>query len=197
MQFTIGKTKIHITFFFACGMVLLSALQGGRFALTVLSAVLVHECTHLICLYLCKSPPSELTVGLFGMRLSDEAVRLMGYKKELLCTFAAPMANFVFFLLLLPFLQGGEWVQTLSAVHFSLGFFNLLPFRCLDGGRSLLCLLCLFFDMQKSDRIMTTIEWIFFVLFLLFSAAYFFCVRIEPSLLVFLFYLSFLLIFRK
>lgn len=178
-------------------MVFLSALQGGLFALSVLSAVFVHECTHLLCLYFCKAPPKVCTVGLFGMRLSDESVRLLPYQKELLCTLSAPLMNLAFSVALLPFFKSGEVVQSLFAMHFSLGFFNLLPFRCLDGGRSLFCLLCRLVDMQKSERIMAATEWLFFVLFLLFAGIYFFCVRFEPSLLVFLLYLSFLLFFRK
>lgn len=197
LQFTIGKTKVYITFFFAFGMVLLSALRGGIFALSVLSAVLVHECMHLLCLYLCNAPPASCTVGMFGMRLSDESVRLLPYKKELLCTLSAPLVNFAFSLVLFPFLNGGAAVQTLFSVHFSLGFFNLLPFRSLDGGRSFFCLLCLLADVQKADRIMAAIEWGSFVFFLLFAGIYFFCVRREPSLIVFLVYLAFLLFFRK
>lgn len=197
MRFSIGKTKIHITFFFAAGMVLFSVWQGGTAALCVLSAALLHECTHLFCLYLCKAAPSELTVGLFGMRLSDEAVRLLPYKKELLCTLSAPLMNLLLAVVLLPFLQHGALVQTLFAMHFSLGIFNLLPFRCLDGGRSLLCLLYCFYPQVKAERVMHAVEWIFFLLFLLFLAVYFFTVRFEPSALVFLFYLAFLLFFRK
>ncbi len=197
MRFSIGKTKIHITFFFAAGMVLFSVWQGGTAALCVLSAALLHECTHLFCLCACKAVPEQLTIGLFGMRLSDEAVRLLPYKKELLCTLSAPMVNLLVSVLLLPFLQYGALVQTLFAMHFSLGIFNLLPLRCLDGGRSLLCLLYSFFAPPKAERVMLAVEWIFFLLFLLFMAVYFFTVRFEPSTLVFLFYLAFLLFFRK
>ncbi|MBR2413140.1 MAG: site-2 protease family protein [Clostridia bacterium] len=197
MRFTIGKTKIRITFFFAAGMALFALWRGGAVVLCVLSAVFVHECTHLLCLYLCKAVPAELTVGLFGMRLSDEMTRLLPYRKELLCTVSAPLVNFVFSLLLLPLLRCGEVVQTLFAVHFSLGFFNLLPLRCLDGGRSLLCFLHSVCPPPKSEHLMNAIEWVFFLLFFLFLGIYFFTVRFEPTALVFLFYLSFLLFFRK
>lgn len=197
MRFSIGKTKIHITFFFAAGCALFALWRGGIAVLCVLSAVLIHECTHLLCLRICKAAPSELTVGLFGMRLSEETLRLLPYKKELLCTLSAPLVNLFLSVLLLPFLQNGEAVQTLFAVHFSLGFFNLLPLRCLDGGRSVLCLLYSFYPPPKAERLMHAIEWICFLLFFAFLVVYFFTIRFEPSALVFLFYLSFLLFFRK
>ncbi|MBE6813341.1 MAG: hypothetical protein E7523_10745 [Ruminococcaceae bacterium] len=197
MRFTIGKTKIRITFFFAAGMAFFALWRGGAAVLCILSAVLLHECSHLFCLHTCKAVPSELTVGLFGMRLSDESTRLLPYKKELICTLTAPLLNFFCSVLLLPFLQNGEEVQTLFAAHFSLGFFNLLPLRCLDGGRSLLCLLLSFYPPSKAERLMNVTEWIFFFGFFLFLIVYFFTVRMEPTALIFLFYLSFLLFFRK
>lgn len=197
LRFTIAKTKIHITFFFAAGMALLAVWRGGMTVLCVLSAVLLHECTHLFCFYFCKAAPSELTVGLFGMRLSDESTRLLSYKKELLCTVSAPLVNCCVCLFLLGFLHYGEAVQTLFAVHGSLGAFNLLPVRCLDGGRSVLCLLYALFSVQKAEQLMTAIEWIFFCLLLIFLIVYFLLVRFEPTALVFLVYLAFLLFFRK
>ncbi|MBR3954951.1 MAG: hypothetical protein IKJ63_05730 [Clostridia bacterium] len=178
-------------------MTLFALWRGGGAVLCVLSAVLVHECVHLFCLYRCKAVPSALTVGLFGMRLSDESIRLLSYKKELLCTLSAPLVNFVVAVFLLPILQYGDFVQTLFAAHFSLGFFNLLPLRCLDGGRSLLCLLLSFYPPSKAERLMNVTEWIFFFGFFLFLIVYFFTVRMEPTALIFLFYLSFLLFFRK
>lgn len=197
VRFQIGKTRVHITFFFAAGFAFLAMQKGSVPTLCILSAVLLHECTHFVCLRLCRVQPQTLIVGLFGMRLSDECMRLMHYKRELFCILSAPLLNLLSAVFCLPFLQKGEIVQTLFAVHFSLGFFNLLPLRCLDGGRGLLCLLYLFLPPIKAEKYMTAIEWIFFLLFVLFLGGYFFTVRFEPTALVFLFYLAFLLFFRK
>ena len=197
MYFKIGKTKIHITFFFAAGLSLFAVRQGGAALFAVLSAVLLHECTHVICLCVFRSAPTQITVGLFGMRMSDESLRLLPYKKEIISTLSAPLVNLCVFFCLLPFAQRNETVLTACAAHFSFGFFNLLPMRCLDGGRSLFCFLRLHLSELKAEKRMRIIEWICFFFFFVLLCIYFFTVHIEPTAVIFLFYLAFLLFFRK
>lgn len=197
MQLRIAKTNIRITFFFAVGMTVFSFVQHTAAVLSVLSAALLHELTHLVCLHFCGVHPEYITIGLFGMRMSDECVRLLHYKKELLCTLSAPLCNLLCFALLLPLCNAYEVCQTACAMHFSLGFFNLLPLRCLDGGRSLYCLLSLFCTQEKAEKYMNITEWVFYFLFLCILACVSIFIKPNPSAVLFFIYISFLFLFRK
>ncbi|MBR6779629.1 MAG: hypothetical protein IKM24_01250 [Clostridia bacterium] len=197
MLFNIGKTQIRITFFFAAGLALFSLQADINTFFSVLTAVVLHELTHCIFVYRFAGAPQRITVGLFGMCMTDEKVRLIGYKKEALCALTAPLVNIVCFVFLfcLSFLFPA--LKTAAAVHFSLGICNLLPLRCLDGGRGLQCLLYLRYPQAKAERMMDVTEWIFFFVMWIVLCVYMYLVKPTLSAVVFLFYLTFLFLFRK
>ena len=197
MRFKIGKTQIHITFSFAAGMVILSLLYDSARVFSVLAASVLHEFTHLVCFLLCKTPPETVVVGLYGMRMSAENMRCLSYKKECFCALCAPVCNLFLFLAGLPFWTVGPFWQSFCSACFSFGFFNLLPLRCLDGGRALHCLLLQYGSACKAEKVMNITEWLAFAGLFLFLIFFFFFIRFEWTGAVFLFYLSFLFLFRK
>ncbi len=196
-MFELGKTRIRITFFFAVGLTLFSLQTDMITVFSVLSAVILHEAMHLVCVTRYAGAPQEITVGLFGMRMTDENLRLAGYKREAVCALAAPFVNLICFAFLFGLSVPFPQLQTAAAVHVSLGLCNLLPLRCLDGGRGLLCILYFFYPQEKAEKIMNVTEGIFFFVTWGLLLAYIIFLKPTPTAVVFLLYLTFLFLFRK
>ncbi len=110
-------------------------LPQGEFFGTI-SACILHEMAHLLMILAFRQKPSALYISGIGMRLtlSENA---MGRLPQMCCILAAGvLANFG---AAVCFLACGQ-MQT-AVIHFSLGCFNLLPFRSTDGGTLIYALL--------------------------------------------------------
>ncbi len=108
----------------------------------------VHEAGHILALLWMKVPLRHLRLLLGGAALETGP---MGYREELFCALAGPLAN----LLLLPL--GRLWPK-LAAVSLLLALFNLLPFPALDGGRALRALLSMALRPTTVHRIMLAVS---------------------------------------
>ena len=197
MSFSLGMLRVRVSFFFAVGMCLFSAFCPWQQVAALLSAVLLHESMHILCLRRFGKCEMSLTVGLFGMRLQEDCLARFGYKEEMFTVLSAPLANAVCFLLLLPWLQRGPFFYYSAAVHLSLAVFNLLPLRMLDGGRALHCVLLSHMQAHDAEKCMHAVEAVAFVLLLVLLI---FVGQTSVSELTFftvLVYLSFLFLFRK
>ncbi len=119
---------------------LLTALllwQPDGLAVSCVIASAMHEGGHLLAMLLLGYPPTDCTLGAFGMRIRLGR-RLPGYRQNMLISLAGPGVNMlsagVLFLLDSP---------RTAAVHLTLAGLNLLPASALDGGELLRCGLCL------------------------------------------------------
>ena len=101
--------------------------------LGILTAFLLHEGAHLLCIHSFGGKLKRLSLTLYGAEIRMER-NGMGYGEELLSLLAGPGSN-----LLLAVLLGkmGERWYLYSGIHVTLGIFNLLPFPGLDGNRIL------------------------------------------------------------
>lgn len=129
--------RYRLSLLFPALVTVLLLCQPKGPALACILGSVVHECGHLLMMWVVGLPPEDCTLGAFGMRLSLGA-RLPGYGRNLLVSAAGPMANGVaaciLYLLDKP---------TAVAVHLLLMGLNLLPVSGLDGGEMLRCILCL------------------------------------------------------
>ena len=135
------KIKIAPSFFLLL-CVLLWLDRDGVVMIFLLSAAL-HECGHLLALFL-------LGVPVYGMELRASGAILHTGKtsptKEAVCAAAGPFVN----LLLLGILFRMQ--PTAALVNLLLFVYNLLPLYPLDGGRLLRLLLCSLFGAQAGER---------------------------------------------
>ena len=121
---------------------LLFLLDPAVSAGVLLSAAL-HECGHLLALRLFGGRQLRLRLGLPGAEIRYDGKRL-SYGKEALCALAGPCASLLCgaLLSLLGHRLGQTALYIPAGAAVLQGFFNLLPLRCLDGGRALYMCLC-------------------------------------------------------
>jgi hypothetical protein len=114
--------------FLAAVLILLLPLQWW---FGVLLAALVHECSHLLAIYLLGGEVLSLRIGSLGAELN---LLPMPHWKELLAALAGPLAGFlaVYAMPRFPCFAAAALIQSV---------WNLLPVYPLDGGRILRCIL--------------------------------------------------------
>ena len=124
-----------------------AASNGWTPLFMILSAAVIHECGHMAALWACGAQVTKLRIGIFGALMESDAVRL-SYGREIFCTAAGPMANFLTAWILCIF---GNPYPALTGVHVILCCFNLLPVRPLDGGRILELITAWTFGPRRGD----------------------------------------------
>lgn len=112
-----------------------------------LSAILLHECGHVLVLLLLTRAVPTLKAEKFGLRLFPS--RPLLFFEELLAAMGGPVLN-----LLLGFFfcrQGTDFFFSMGAMHFLFAFFNLLPFENSDGERVFRLLFLRFLSQKKAE----------------------------------------------
>ena len=81
--------------------------------------------------------------------------RSLSYGRELFCALAGPAVNVL--LAVVSARGSGERQLLFAGINLALALFNLLPLPPLDGGRALLCALCLHTEPDRARRLC---EWV-------------------------------------
>lgn len=140
--------KLHISpflvFLFAC----LGCFYRKKYVFTVLSAVLLHECGHMISLLVMRKQIQEIRFDLFGALIRSEP---LSQQQEIFCALAGPAVNLAAVLI---FRERPE----VYAIHGALFLFNMLPIYPLDGGRALFCGLDAFLPFERAQRMIHCIS---------------------------------------
>ena len=100
-----------------------------RWLLACAGAAAVHECCHILAVYLLDGDVQMIRIGPWGAQIR---VGPMGPGRELVCALAGPVGA----LLLLPF---SRWIPCMALCAAIQSAYNLLPVYPLDGGRALWC----------------------------------------------------------
>ena len=143
----IAGVRCRVSLLFPALLAGLLLAQTDSLAVSCVLASAMHEGGHLLAMLALGCPPQACTLGAFGMRIEMSAERMVGYRRNILISFAGPMVN----LLAAPLL----WLSgcgRAAAVHLTLAIFNLLPAAALDGGQILRCVFCLVGKETKADR---------------------------------------------
>ena len=131
--------KVEVTGGFVLLMAWLNYTDSYRLLPLALCAATAHELGHCTALWLSGGRIGRLRLSAVGAELVLE--RSLSYGRELFCVLAGPAVNI---LLAAVSAQGaGERWLLFAGINLVLGAFNLLPLPPLDGGRALLCLLCM------------------------------------------------------
>lgn len=157
IRFRLLGIDVRIDFWFVAVVTLFLLTDPSGISTTALLACLIHETAHIIAFLLCGYTPRALIFELTGIRLVKPS-QALSPGKDALVQAAGSTANFLMFLLLSGMLGQISYWSVLAVTHLLLGCFNLLPLRCLDGGK-LLELACLKWGGERAaDRICTAAD---------------------------------------
>ena len=128
--------------------------------LRALLAAALHECGHWTAIVLLGGRVRTLRLSAVGAEMALDTSCPLSYTKEALAAFAGPAVN----LILTALCAQTRW-YLFAGLNLSLGLFNLLPVRMLDGGRILSCLLNAFAP-EKAPRVVNAVSVLLTVAFL-------------------------------
>ena len=170
---------------FFLGILIWIVTEPSRIPILTLTAILLHECGHLLVARFFRVKISGFSVDSLGARLT-----LMGsalsYPTELIICAAGPLAN----LLSLPLarLLGEENGSFFLSVSMALALLNLLPIKGFDGGRIFYCLTVFFIDPTRAEQICALLS--FFSLFILWCISVYLMIKTGADFSLFLFSVS-------
>lgn len=132
LEFSVRGVRVRVTFAFFAAVGLTASAGGAEQErlLTVLLCSLIHECRHILAMCLFGIRPGRVTFCAGGIALPAEELRCSKGKTCLILS-AGPAVNLAASAVSLLLGYKG----TFAAAGLALGLFNLLPFRCFDGGR--------------------------------------------------------------
>ncbi len=146
------RFRADLNFFLS--LVLIFMINPADYSLVFLLSCALHEMGHVMFLKIFKIKKAEISLGLAGADIVADMSRL-SYAKEWLVYMGGAVFNFLFAFIAVFFLQRNFHMLLmfffLSNVFLAL--VNLLPSKSLDGGRALECVLCMFFDPFKSEKL--------------------------------------------
>lgn len=120
-----------------------------KWLFSAIMAAFIHECCHLIAIYLLGGRILGFRIGAGGMIME---LSPMNPVREALCALAGPLGSFAL-------LSVSRWLPELALCALAQGLYNLLPVYPLDGGRVVRCLLIHFLP-RKGIKLCTIIEMI-------------------------------------
>ncbi len=136
--------RLEIRAGFAGFLILLCLLLDDALLAALSLAALCHELAHAVCIRALGGKILRLRLSFADLSLQTAD---LSYRQELVCLLAGPAANLLCFLLF-----RGRFPD-FAAASALLGLYNLLPICPLDGGRMLLCALCLRMDPVRAGRL--------------------------------------------
>ncbi len=190
----IGGTVCRISMLFPAVLLYLMILDPEGYALAGFAAAAIHECGHLLMLYILRIRPKELTLSFFGMRLILPDDHTMGTTQMMLVALAGPLTNLLFAVLSCIWRTDG----ILISIHLVLAVLNLLPILPLDGGQAVYSILIrMFTDDIKARKILRLLFWFIWIPLCLLSIALVFHPPHNISLSILCLYVFLMRVFYK
>lgn len=143
----IGGVQFRFSVSFFAVLAWLFACQDAAIWQAAFGACLLHECGHLIMMYVLRQAVRRVTCYGIGIQIQAESC-LYPLWQDLLVLLAGPFCNLL--------AAAGLWLcfgsGTAMWMQLGTGFLNLLPFRQLDGGAALRILLT-----ERWERLLTVV----------------------------------------
>ena len=196
MIFRFGNISIKLSFSFFALIVTMTLLCDEKIILCSVLSSLIHECGHLVFMFILDEKPSKIEFTLFGMRISKCDSCFTSYKNEILIALGGIIFNCIFGLVLFGLfrLSGKTELLIVSVVNFIIAAINSFPVSSLDLGRAIKY----FMKYKETDEsYFTVISYFFTVLFVLSSAIYTVFYPVNISLIAIDVYLIFITVIKK
>lgn len=187
-------TRWRVSLLFPAAVVVLLTLDTSGMAAWCLAASAMHEGGHFLALMLCGGRPASISIGLFGIRMEQDARAPLSYGRQMLVALAGPAVNLIACMLLYWLSEG--WTAP-AGVHAALAILNLLPVEALDGGQALFCLLAPHMEEGKLQKLLLAVS--VCTILPLAAAGFYMLLRsgYNFTLLAVSVYLMFLLLFKQ
>lgn len=147
MTLKIRSISISITFPAIAFVTLILLTNFATNFLLCFIAIIIHESSHLMAMYICGSKPSAFEISAFDIKIIENRRLTLPFSKDVIVVLAGPIINIVLYFLFLqiniPF----------AYINLFLGFLNLLPCASLDGGQFLYLVLSKRFTEQLAEKI--------------------------------------------
>lgn len=140
-MFQPSRRKVRVSGGFLLLTAWFALCNGGNLLWFILGSAALHECGHLLALFIAGGQLRCLRVGVLGAVMETDSRRL-GYRQELLVVMAGPMVNLLLAAGAAVLLKANEQVSLFVGINLVLGLYNLLPIFPLDGGQALYLLIC-------------------------------------------------------
>ena len=122
MTFRVGKTELTVRFGFFAVLAVVLCLDGGAHALPAVLACAVHEGGHMLAARLCGMRIGAVRFGALGIQMVGDA-RPLSHLRRAAVSLAGPLANLLFFALLLCSAAEERWAGWIcTAVSVLLAF---------------------------------------------------------------------------
>ena len=109
---------------------LIFLLRDGGLVLAFYTVCLLHEAGHILALMLFGGNIRSVELSCFGIRMDRRRSSIMSAAKSVFVLLAGPAVNIIMYILMKLAGCGGVFplLNIMAAVY------NMLPYRCLDGG---------------------------------------------------------------
>lgn len=185
------RIKLRLDFSFFAFVTLMLLTSEREIVLVCLASSFFHEIGHLALLCFFGEKKLNLTFAFFGMRIERESVSSLSYKKEAIVSLGGVAVNFllsalsfcVFKLNLQPIFLVGTFVNIFIAS------LNLIPAQMLDSWNFLRYILLVYYDEEKTLRVLEKVSNTAVLLFCAFCVFYTAFEKVNISLIAVCVYL--------
>lgn len=158
MKFYINHVEIKIEFSFI--LIISASLIFENYNLIyILLFSALHELGHILLLYLLGGNADSVTIAYYGIGLKHSSN--LSYGREITFLLGGIAVNLIFALF-----------DIYRDINLSLFMINALPIYPLDGGRVFKLLLCRWFDIALSDKLLTVSGIVFITLIIIMAVVH-------------------------
>lgn len=143
IEFKIKNISYRLDFSFFLLWAMIYLLGRERLILPTFIACLIHEMGHIIVMILSKKKIKSIEFRGTGIKIIPIYDKILSWGWDMAIISSGCISNFLLSMIIISFKIAP--LYDLACVSFSLGFFNLLPFRHLDGG----CIVALLRDLKN------------------------------------------------
>lgn len=198
MTFVFFGCKVHVSVVMMGVITLAFIVDTSGVSAWALAFSAMHECGHIFAMAFLDKHPSNVSLGLYGLKIvTNEGIRRR-YWQDTVIALAGPFVNIALAVMMMvcDFIFHIEELRIPSAVNFAIGAFNLLPIDPLDGGRALYALLCTPFGQNRAEKMVRVVSFCTIIPIAAFGFFILFRSRYNFTLLLTSLYLTGMLLFK-
>ncbi len=188
----IKNIKIKVSIPFVLLIAAMYILDSGNVFMPTFFAVIIHELSHIMAIFLCGASIDTVDIRAFGIRVNVPELSCMPYKKEIIIAAAGPLAGII--TASLGFAAANilhtAILDYFIGVNILITAINLIPVYPLDGGRIILGAMLQYLPVRGAY----TVSYILAIVSIgtLFGLCAFLALRnaLNPSLVIFTAYIA-------